>query len=59
MRGPALMFVNPTWFYPAVIPSEFPIGLEHLDSDLCWCDPLIDVDEDGQEIVLHRQVTWN
>ena len=27
------MFVNPTWFYPAVVPSEFPIGLEHLDSD--------------------------
>jgi hypothetical protein len=59
MRGTALMFVDPTWFYPAVVPSAFPIGLEHLDSDLCWCDPLIDVDEDGQEIVLHRQVTWN
>ena len=24
------MFVNPTWFYPAVVPSELPIGLEAL-----------------------------
>jgi hypothetical protein len=53
------MFVNPTWFYPAVVPSEASIGLEHSDWDSCWCDPIIDVDEDGQEIVLHRQVTWN
>jgi hypothetical protein len=58
-RRHAVMFVNPTWFYPAVVPAELPIGLEHLDSDFCWCDPIIDVDEHGQEIVLHRQVTWN
>jgi len=36
-----------------------PLGLNHLDSDLCWCDPIIKVDENGQEFVLHRQVTWN
>ena len=53
------MFVNPTWFYPAVVPSELSIGLNHLESDFCWCDPIIDVDEDGREIVLHRHVTWN
>ena len=26
---------------------------------LCWCDPIIEVDAEGQELVLHRQVTWN
>jgi hypothetical protein len=54
-----MMFVTPTWFYPAVVPWELPVGLEHLDSDFCWCDPIIEVDIDGQEIVLHRQVIWN
>lgn len=54
-----MMFVNPRWFYPTVVRSEFPIGFEHLDSDSCWCDPIIEMDDNGQEIVLHRQVTWN
>ena len=54
-----MMFVNPTWFYPAIAPVEMPIGLNHLDSDFCWCDPLVEVDENGEETVLHRPVTWN
>jgi hypothetical protein len=58
-RRPAVLFVNPTWFLPAVAPVELPIGLNHLDSDFCWCDPIIEVDGNGQEIVLHRQVAWN
>jgi hypothetical protein len=48
-----------TWFPPPVAPVEMPMGLNHLDSDFCWCDPIIEVDENGQEVVLHRQVTWN
>jgi len=55
-----MMFENRTWFYPAAAPAELPIGLNHLDSDFCWCDPIVEIDdEDGGEIVLHRQVTWN
>ncbi len=53
-----MMFVNPTWFYPAIAPVQMPTGLDHLDSDFCWCDPLVEIDEKGQEIVHHRQVTW-
>jgi hypothetical protein len=53
------VFVNSTWFFPAVVLSELPIGLEHLDSDMCWCDPIIEIDDDAQKIVLHRQMTWN
>ena len=45
--------------YPAVVPVEIPVGLTHLDSDLCWCDPIVEVDEDGEQVLLHRQVTWN
>jgi hypothetical protein len=54
-----VLFVNPTWFVPAEAPVEMPMGLNHLDSDFCWCDPIIKIDDNGQEFVLHRQVTWN
>ena len=43
----------------ALVPVEMPVGLTHLDSDLCWCDPIVEVDEDGEHALLHRQVTWN
>jgi hypothetical protein len=36
-----------------------PIGLKHLESDFCWCDPVIEVDEYGTESVLHKQVSWH
>jgi hypothetical protein len=54
-----VLFVNPTWFVPAEAPVEMPMGLNHLDSDFCWYDPIIKIDDNGQEFVLHRQVTWN
>jgi hypothetical protein len=54
-----MSFMNPVEFVPAAVPVERPIGLTHVDSHFCWCDPIIDVDENGQELVLHRQVTWN
>lgn len=53
------MFVNQSWFFPALIAAEMPIGLSHIDADFCWCDPIIEVDENGREVLLHRQVVWN
>jgi hypothetical protein len=44
---------------PALVPIEMPVGLTHLDSDLCWCDPIVEVDENGEHVLVHRQVTWN
>jgi hypothetical protein len=58
-RRSTVLFVNPNWFLPAVASVEMPIGLNHLDSGFCWCDPIIEADEKGQELVFHRQVTWN
>jgi hypothetical protein len=58
-RRLTVLFMKPTWFVSAVAPVDMPIGLNHLDSDFCWCDPIIEVDENGREFVLHRQVTWN
>ena len=44
---------------PALVQVELPVGLTHLDSDLCWGDPIVEVDENGRHVLLHRQVTWN
>jgi hypothetical protein len=44
---------------PALLRVVMPVGLTHLDPDLCWCDPIVEVDEDGEHVLLHRQVTWN
>jgi hypothetical protein len=52
------MFANSTSFYPVAVPSEIAVGLEHLDSDLCWCDPITELGDNGREVVLHRRVTW-
>ena len=35
------------------------IELPHIDSELCWCDPIIDFDEIGQQLLTHNEVTWN
>jgi hypothetical protein len=39
----------------ALLPVEMPVGLTHLDSDLCWCDPIVEVDENGRHVLLHRR----
>jgi hypothetical protein len=41
--------------------SEVPdaIQLDHIDSELCWCDPIVDYDEKGHQSVIHNNVTWN
>src|SRR6266478_4336469 len=36
--------------FPALVPVEMPVGLTHLDSDLCWCDPIVELDEDGEHV---------
>jgi hypothetical protein len=31
----------------------------HVDSELCWCEPIVDVDEDGNRALTHKEVIWN
>jgi hypothetical protein len=33
--------------------------LTHIDSDLCWCNPIVECDRDGRQCVIHKEVTWN
>jgi hypothetical protein len=35
------------------------IQLAHIDSELCWCDPIVKYDEKGQQTMIHNEVTWN
>ena len=36
-----------------------PLQLAHINSELCWCDPILDFDEDGNQSLTHNEVTWN
>jgi hypothetical protein len=59
-RKTAMNVRKPTMDYPFSASAQLPVGLSHVDSDSCWCDPIVEVDDtDGEEIILHRQVTWN
>lgn len=31
----------------------------HVGSALCWCDPVVAVDEFGREELVHQDVTWH
>ena len=33
--------------------------LLHINSNLCWCDPIIQSKENGQLVMIHNEVTWN
>ena len=33
--------------------------LAHVKSESCWCDPIVEVDEYGQTVVMHKEVTWH
>jgi hypothetical protein len=48
---------------PLVTPelNSMPVAkqLTHIDSELCWCDPIVEFDENGDESVIHKEVTWN
>src|SRR4030095_9396063 len=33
--------------------------LPHIDSDWCWCDPIVEFSEDGNQLVVHKEVIWN
>ncbi len=53
------MLVNRIGTWPALAAVEMSMGLNHIDSDFCWCDPIVEANENGQEVVFHREVTWN
>ena len=59
MRRPTLRLIDRIWIAGAMLPVEMPVGLSHIDSGCCWCEPIVEPDESGDEVILHMQVTWN
>jgi len=39
--------------------TEVASQLAHVKSELCWCDPIVEIDEYGQKVVMHKEVTWH
>ena len=58
MRQETVMLQQWSWNFPTAIPVAMPIGLKHVDSEVCWCEPIIEVDAE-EKIVIHREVTWH
>jgi len=53
------MLSHRTLGYRDLVWTEATNQLAHVESELCWCDPIIDVDENGDDMVIHREVIWN
>jgi hypothetical protein len=53
------MFAKPLITARAGALVKTPAALKHNDSVFCWCDPLVEVNDNGQEEVVHKEVTWN
>jgi hypothetical protein len=53
------MFINWIGASPPMIMADAPIGIAHINSEFCWCDPIVESDEDGRETIVHHEVTWH
>jgi len=45
--------------FPNRSDSSDAVQVAHINSELCWCDPVLDFDEEGNESLTHNEVTWN
>jgi hypothetical protein len=54
-----MTFLKQPMVAPGAASMSLPKELAHIDSDFCWCDPIVDFDEDGDQVVMHKEVTWN
>jgi hypothetical protein len=59
VKEDAKMITNRMRNAPEMPAQQTPIGPRHIDSDVCWCEPIVDMDEDGEAVVVHREITWN
>jgi hypothetical protein len=53
------MFLNQRLGGRKPIGTEVANQLAHVESELCWCDPIVETDEYGQKVVMHKEVTWH
>ena len=53
------MLENLGWLVPTERNGVKAVELKHVDSQFCWCEPVVELDDEGDEVLMHRQVTWN
>jgi hypothetical protein len=53
------MFLNQPLRWCNPNSTEVANQLAHVESELCWCDPIVEMNEYGQRIVMHKEVTWH
>jgi hypothetical protein len=53
------MFLNQPLRWGSPNSTEATNQLAHVESELCWCDPIVEVDEYGRKVVMHKEVTWH
>ena len=53
------MFLNQPLGWRNRKSTEATNQLAHVESELCWCDPIVEVDEYGRKVVMHKEVTWH
>jgi hypothetical protein len=53
------MFINQLPIWRELTLMKVAHQLTHINSDLCWCDPIVEIDESGCDVMVHREVTWN
>lgn len=41
------------------VETAFSTQLAHVKSELCWCDPIVEINEYGQKVLVHEEVTWH
>jgi hypothetical protein len=54
-----VMFADQRFREPQATETECANHLAHVESKFCWCDPIVEIDESGQKVVVHIEVTWH
>ena len=54
-----VMFLNQRFREREAIETERANQLAHVESQFCWCDPVVEIDEYGQKVLCHIAVTWH
>ena len=53
------MSLNQLLVWRNLVETEVASQLVHVKSELCWCDPIVEMDEYGRKFVTHKEVTWH
>jgi hypothetical protein len=49
------MSLNQPLVWRNPIETEFASQLAHVKSEFCWCDPIVEIDEYGQKVVITKR----